>query len=77
MLLTELFDPPVSGYQDVEDDHSVIKWRSSRKTKLTLKQIHRLRRMLDIRNYEKKQNLASIRRQYGPQQTPSGGGFGF
>jgi len=65
MILTELFDPPVSGFQDVNDDNSKPVWRTSRKTKLTLKQIRKLRRMLDVRNYEKKQYLSKVRDQYG------------
>ena len=74
MKLFEMFDPPVSGYQDANQDNSKPTWRTSRKTKLTLKQIRKLRRMLDVRNYEKKQHLAKVREQYGTQaqnQTPS------
>ena len=67
MKLTEMFDPPVSGYQDVNADNSKPKWRSSRKTKLTLKQIRKLRKMLDVRNYEKKEHLKRVREQYKAQ----------
>jgi len=65
MKLIEMFDPPVAGYQDVNSDNSKPTWRTSRKTKLTLKQIRQLRRMLDVRNYEKKQYLSKLRTQYG------------
>lgn len=61
----EMFDPPVAGYQDVESDNSKPKWKQSRKTKLTLKQIRKLRKMLDVRNYEKKQHLKKVHEQYG------------
>jgi len=75
MNLLEMFDPPVAGYQDTNSDNSKPVWRTSRKTKLTLKQIRKLRRMLDVRNYEKKQYLGKIREQYGTanqqQQAPS------
>jgi hypothetical protein len=70
MILTELFDPPVSGFQDVNDDNSKPVWRTSRKTKLTLKQMRKLRRMLDVRNYEKKQYLSKVRAQYGAKAAP-------
>lgn len=72
MILVELFDPPVKGFQDIEADNSKPVWRSSRKTKLTLKQIRKLRRMLDIRAYEKKIYLNKVQAQYGakPQETP-------
>ena len=51
MKLMEMFDAAVPGYQDVSSDNSKPKWRESRKTKLTLKQIRKLRKMLDVRNY--------------------------
>lgn len=74
MKLLEMFDPPIEGYQDANADNSKPVWRTSRKTKLTLKQIRKLRRMLDVRNYEKKQHLAKVRQQYGAkpeQEQPS------
>lgn len=67
MNLTEMFDPPISGYQDITTDNSRTTYKSSRKTKLTLMQIRKLRRMLDVRHYEKKKHLSSIRQQYGPK----------
>lgn len=65
MKLYEMFDPPIAGLQDVGQDNSRPVWRTSRKTKLTLKQIRKLRKMLDVRNYEKKEYLKKIREQYG------------
>lgn len=73
MKLFEMFDPPVQGTQDVNNDNSKPVWRTSRKTKLTLAQIRKLRRMLDVRNYEKKIYLNKVREQYGakPEQQPA------
>lgn len=74
MKLFEMFDPPIPGYQDVGSDNSSPKWRESRKTKLTLKQIRKLRKMNDVRNYEKVQYLKKVHEQYGakPQaETPT------
>jgi hypothetical protein len=76
MKLFEMFDPPVEGFQSVKDDNSKPSWKASRKTKLTLKQIRKLRQMLDVRNYEKKEYLKKVRDQYGAKasaegQTPS------
>ena len=65
MKLFEMFDPPIAGYQDVNQDNSKPVWRTSRKTKLTLEQLRKLRRMLDVRNYEKKEHLKKVRDQYG------------
>jgi len=74
MKLLEMFDPPVSGYQDVNSDNSKPVYRTSRKTKLTLRQLRKLRRMLDVRNFEKKNYLKKVRDQYGAtaqKQEPS------
>ena len=67
MKLFEMFDPATAGYQDVSADNSKPKWRESRKTKLTLKQIRKLRKMNDVRNYEKVSYLKKIHQQYAPK----------
>ena len=69
MRLMEMFDSPVQGYQDVEKDSSQPKWKQFRKSKLTLRQIRKLRKMNDVRNYEQSQNLKKIRKQYQPAPT--------
>ena len=51
-------------------DHAIP--RESRKTKLTLKQIRKLRKMLDVRNYERTEHLKDIRKQYAPAQEAEG-----
>lgn len=72
MKLVEMFDPPVKGLQDVNTDNSKPVWRTSRKTKLTLKQIRKLRRMMDVRMYERQVHLSKIRGQYGqPSEEPA------
>lgn len=68
----EMFDAPINGYQDVESDNSKPRWRESRKTKLTLKQIRKLRKMMDVRFYEKKQYLKKVHEQYGAAAAPEG-----
>lgn len=65
MKLLEMFGAPIQGYQDVNSDQSKPVWKQSRKTKLTLKQIRKLRKMLDVRNYEKQKYLKKIHDQYG------------
>lgn len=74
MQLVEMFDPPVSGLQDVDSDNSKPVGKSSRKTKLTLKQIRKLRRMLDVRTYEKHKYLKKVRTQYGAKPAEAAGG---
>lgn len=68
-----MFDPPIAGYQDVNQDNSKPMWRMSRKTKLTLKQLRKLRKMLDVRNYEKTEYLKKVREQYGAKQEMAAG----
>jgi hypothetical protein len=69
MKLFEVFDPAVPGYQDLESDNSQPKWRESRKTKLTLRQISKLRSMMDVRNLEKKENLKKVYDQYNTKNS--------
>jgi hypothetical protein len=64
MILNELFNKALPGYQDLEDDNSQITKDDLRKTRLTLKQINKLRQMNDIRNIEKKDKLEKIQAMY-------------
>jgi hypothetical protein len=73
MLLLELFDAAKQGYQDQADDKSAPKWKDMRKTKLTLRQITKLRKMLDVRNYEAHKNLEKVRKQYNAPPQEGGG----
>lgn len=73
MFLTEVFEPPIKGLQDIENDNSKPSWKTSRKTKLTLTQIRKLRRMLDVRAYEKKIYLNKVQAQYGAKAQPDAG----
>jgi hypothetical protein len=66
MKLFEMYDAPVQGYQDVSNDGSKYRYGDTRKTKLTLKQLRKLRKMLDVRNYEHNKNLKKVRKQYTP-----------
>jgi hypothetical protein len=66
MKLFEMYDAPVQGYQDVSNDSSKYRYGDTRKTKLTLKQLRKLRKMLDVRNYEHNKNLKKVRKQYTP-----------
>ena len=72
MRLMEMFNEAIPGYQDLESDNSKPKWKESRKTKLTLRQIRKLRKMMDVRNFERKKHLKKVHEQYG-QTAPSEG----
>ena len=69
-ILNEL-DAHVPGMQDLSDDNSTK--YALRQTRLTLKQINKLRKMNDIREYEKEAKLKNIRAQYGASAEEGGG----
>lgn len=71
MNLYEFFEPAPDGYQNVEDDNSQPQMHDLRKTKLTLKQINKLRQMNDVRSYEYQENIKQIKKQYAPPAQPA------
>ena len=52
-------------YQNVENDESQLKLSDTRKTRLTLRQIHQLRRMNDVREIEKQNEVDRLKKIYG------------
>ncbi len=65
------FQEAIPGMQDLDSDNSVNYAR--RQTRLTLKQINKLRKMNDIREYEREAKLKNIRAQYGASAEETGG----
>lgn len=73
MLLTEFFKQSLkSGYRTDKDDNSVQKLSDTRKSRLTLAQIKRLRIMNDLRKFEHQKEVEDIAKQYKPA-APAGG----
>ena len=70
MILNELYNRSPEAYQDLSQDNSQPKLGNLRKTRLTLRQISKLRQMNDVRNYEYKEKLKDIRKQYAPPPAP-------
>jgi hypothetical protein len=64
MNILEIFEPNPTGYASEKDDNSAVKLSDLRKTKLTIKQLNRLRIMNDVRKLEHEQKLDSVRNQY-------------
>ena len=64
MNLYELTEPTPTGYYNEEDDNTVLKLSDLRKTKLTLKQLNRLRVMNDVRKLEHEQKIEKVAIQY-------------
>jgi hypothetical protein len=72
MILNELFQREPEGYQDISQDNSQPKEGQLRKTRLTLRQLSKLRQMNDVRQFEYKEKLKDIRKQYAPPPAPLG-----
>jgi hypothetical protein len=70
MLLTEFFKRAPSAYQDLSQDNSQPQLGDLRKTRLTLRQLNKLRKMNDIRALEYKDKLKLVRKQYQPPAQP-------
>jgi hypothetical protein len=70
MILNELYLREENAYQDVSQDNTQPKLGDLRKTKLTLRQINKLRRLNDVRQYEFKEKVKQVKLQYSPPAQP-------
>jgi hypothetical protein len=75
MLLNEFADAELikkepDAYQDLSSDNSQLSINDMRKTRLTLRQLNKLRKMNDIRAVEYKEKLKLVRQQYAPPPAP-------
>ena len=70
MILNELYERSPSAYQDVAADNTQPQLGQLRKTKLTLMQLNKLRKMNDTRTFEYNEKLKDIRAQYAPAAAP-------
>lgn len=73
MNLFEMFSTMPEGYQTPSDDHSTIEKSDTRKTRLTLRQINKLRVMNDIRKIEHEKDVERAVKQYGAPPAEAGG----
>ena len=64
MQLNEIYDQEPTGYRSENDDNSVAKKTDTRKTRLTLAQLNRLRIMNDVRTLEHERKLEKVSKQY-------------
>ena len=64
MNLLEVFEQAPEGYRTEKDDNTTLKLSDLRKTKLTLKQLNRLRIMNDVRKLEHEKKLETVQDQY-------------
>jgi len=75
MILREVFETDETGYYDPEDDNSELKLSDLRKTRLTLLQLSKLRKMDDVRAYEQAQKIKYVQTQYAPKVEAAAGGL--
>lgn len=70
MILHEIYSRSPEAYQDVSQDNSQPTLKDTRKTRLTLGQLNKLRQMNDVRSVEYKEKLKLIKKQYAPPPAP-------
>jgi hypothetical protein len=66
MILNEIYSREPNSYQDLSQDNSQPRLGNLRKTRLTLRQLNKLRQMNDVRSYEFKEKLKRVKKQYAP-----------
>ena len=66
MQVLELFNPTPEGYRSEKDDNTVIHSDDTRKTRLTLTRLNKLRIMNDTRKLEHEKKLETVHDQYKP-----------
>ena len=81
MILRELFYFDKETIDSVDDkryeaeyDDSIVKKNDTRKTKLTLRQINRIRKASELHNEESKRDLEFIKQMYGIAANAEAGG---
>jgi len=70
MLLNEFYQKDPQAYQDLAQDNSQTQLKDLRKTRLTLRQLNKLRKMNDIRAIEFKEKIKLLKQQYSPPPQP-------
>ena len=70
MILNELYQREPDAYQDLSQDNTQPRLGDLRKTKLTLRQLNKLRKMQDVRQYEFKEKLKRVKVMYAPPAQP-------
>lgn len=81
MILRELFyfdketvDPTEDDRYEPENDQSPVDYDDTRKTRLTLRQINRIRKASELHTTEKSKELDFVRQMYGLAANAEAGG---
>lgn len=72
MYLTEFFNEKMpDGHYTDKEDNSAKKMTDLRSTRLTLSRIRQLRKMNDLKKFEKQQNIEKLQKQYKAAGQPA------
>lgn len=69
----EILEPTPSGYRSEKEDNTSIKLSDTRKLRLTLDRLNKLRKMNDTRKLEHELKLEKLSGQYKPAAAAPGG----
>ena len=76
MIINELYEPAPDSFRSDKEDNTALKKDDTRKTRLTLDRLNRLRIMNDARKLEHEQKLEKVADQYKvPAAAPGGAGM--
>lgn len=64
MIVNELYEPVPPSFRSDKEDNTALKKDDTRKTRLTLDRLNRLRIMNDARKLEHEQKLEKVSNQY-------------
>jgi hypothetical protein len=70
MILREIWEQEPQAYQDLSQDNSQPTRDSFRKSRLTLRQLNKLRQMNDVRAVEFREKIDRVKQQYGTTTPP-------
>lgn len=74
MQLLEIYEPTPDGYNSEKEDNTSIDTNDTRKTRLTLDRLNKLRVMNDVRKLEHEKKLDKVSGQY-KQPAPAESGL--
>lgn len=75
MNLFEIFEPTPYGYRTDKDDQTSAQPKQTRRTRLTLTRIKKLRTVNDVRKIEHGKYLEKVSKQYKPPAAAPGLGL--
>jgi hypothetical protein len=67
--LVELTEESMDGLQDLQKDGSIAQKSDTRKTRLTIEQINKLRQLSDLKVIEYHKKVEQVRRQFATQSS--------